>query len=268
VQITGLVVDQSTKAPLYAARVTITREGHGDEIASLAVDAKGRFTFDDDLNEYLGQQLVFTAEHRDYETHRSSHQAERGLTVTLPMHPMHKKEVTHEKETVKIKRAPIWMLVKAWFLGLTRGQAVALAFIPLAALLAVAAFLVFPRQVRPDPLSCDRATIQGATTSADAELLPRIASLCERAGNSELHFVAIEQCAMRGRAPCLMTMARWYDPLLEAQASPFSRRDPELAAEYYRRARTNGAEDARAGLDALCQALRQRGGQEALNAGC
>ena len=44
--------------------------------------------------------------------------------------------------------------------------------------------------------------------------------------------------------------------------------DGTLAAQYYRRARNQGVEDARARLDALCGALRQAGGQEAVEAGC
>jgi len=264
VQITGLIVDAATKTPMDAARVTITREGGGDEIASLATGDDGRFVFDDDLNEYLGQQLAFTAEHRGYRPHRSVHMAERGLTITIQM------SRAAPERTPPVAAGPSLLeRLRRWLAGLGGGARLALAAIPLAAVLALLAWWLIPPPLRDgDVLACEFGAIRSAATSDDPGLLVRIAAVCEREGKGELRFTAIEQCALREQGPCLMTMARWYDPQFQAEPTPFPRRDGVLASQYYRRARNQGVEAARARLDALCGALRQAGGQEAVEAGC
>jgi len=264
-------VDAATKTPMDAARVTITREGGGDEIASLSTGADGRFVFDDDLNEYLGQQLAFTVEHRGYRPHRSVHMAERGLTITIQMSrggPGLPPPPPPPPPPLP-PQVPLMERLRRWFASLGRGGRLALAAIPLAAILALLVWWLVSRPPQDRVVvACEFGAIRAATTSDDPGLLARIAAVCEREGKGELRFTAIEQCAMREQGPCLMTMARWYDPQLQAEPTPFPRRDATLAAQYYRRARNQGVEDARARLDALCGALRQVGGQEAVEAGC
>lgn len=259
-QITGLVVDGETKTPMEAAHVVISREGRGDEIASLRTGADGRFVFDDDLNEYLGQQLAFTVEHRGYRPHRVARLAERGLTVSIPMSP-------DPLPTPPPVRPSLWARLARWFAGLTRGQRLALAAGPIAALCVLLAVGLAGRFFETR-LACDFATIRGAASSDDPSLLWTIAGICERENKGELRFTAIEQCAMREHGPCLITMAEWYDPEQGARPTPFPQRNAVLATQYYRRARNQGVEDARARLDALCGALRQRGGQDAAEASC
>ena len=240
-QITGLVMDARSKAPIAAARVLITNEGGGAEIASPATDEKGRFTFDDDLNEYLGQELAFTASHRSYKEHRVVQRAERGVTVVIPMEPLN-------------GGPPLGLLAKI-------GVAVVV--------LGLLAWLLAPYLGRREPqLACDFATIRNAAGAGDTALLWRIAGVCERQPNLELRFAAINECAQHGHGPCLMTMARWYDPALAAEPTPFQQRRAALATQYYQRALGQGVEEARAPLEALCGALRQQGGQELLEARC
>lgn len=262
-QITGLIMDAATKTPMDAARVTITREGGGDEIASLSTGDDGRFVFDDDLNEYLGQQLAFTVERRGYRQHRSVHMAERGLTITIQM-----SRAAKEPPPPAVVGPSLWERLGRWFAGLGRGGRLALVAVPLVVVLALLAWWLYPAARNGDVLACEFGAIRSAATSDDPGLLVRIAEVCEREGKGELRFTAIEQCALREQGPCLMTMARWYDPQFRAEPTPFPRRDGTLAAQYYRRARNQGVEDARARLDALCGSLRQAGGQEAVEAGC
>lgn len=253
-RITGLVVDKSTDTPMPAARVAITREGKGDEVASLRTGADGRFAYDDDLNEYLGQHLAFTVEQTGYHTYRSVHQAERGLTIDIGMSPV-----------PPPPGGGPWERLARWFGRLTRPQRLALAAAPAAVLGVLLAVWWRPR---PPGLACGLPTIRGAATSADAGLLWAIAETCGREGRAELRFTAVEQCAMREHGLCLMAMAGWYDPEQGAQPTPFSQRNPVLATQYYRRARNQGVEEARPRLDALCRALRQKGGQDAAEASC
>ncbi|MBD0270449.1 MAG: carboxypeptidase regulatory-like domain-containing protein [Acetobacteraceae bacterium] len=253
-RITGLVVDKPTNAPIQAARVAITREGKGDEVASLRTGADGRFAFDDDLNEYLGQHLAFTVEQEGYKTYRSIHQAERGLTINIAM-------------VRNVGRLTLRERLVRRFRSLTRPQRLALAAAPVAALGGLLTVWWF-QQHRGAGVRCDMPAIRDAAKSADAGLLWTIADRCAREGKGELHFTAVEQCAMREHGPCLMTMAGWYDPEQGAQPTPFRERNAVRATEYYRRARNQGVEEARPRLDALCRALRQKGGQEAAEASC
>jgi hypothetical protein len=66
----------------------------------------------------------------------------------------------------------------------------------------------------------------------------------------------VEACSRHGNGICLITMGGWYDPTRSSEPTPFTQRNPALAAQYYRRARTEGVEDARTRLDGLCRALR------------
>jgi hypothetical protein len=264
------VIDRNTKTPLQDARIRITREVGGDEIATLQSTRDGRFEFNDDLNKYIGQQIVFTVEHRMYRAHQITQLAEREFTITLAMAL---REVAPPPDPVRNwKLLLLWVRTLDWFHHLLSWQRWALAAAPVVVVIVAAlAWLTigrvwhFPPQ---QPVACDKPSIQRASTAEDHGLLWHIAGLCADEKKTDLQFEAVENCSRRDDAACLMQMASWYDPQQGAEWTPFRQRDGVLAAQYYRQARSRGAEDARPRLDALCRALRQQSDQAALDAGC
>ena len=264
-RIAGFVTDRESNSPIEDAEVRITREVGGDLIASLPSNREGTFRWEDELNRHIGQPLVFTVEHERYFPYQAAHIGEQEIAVTLPMTP---------REQQPGPDPPPGFLDRflAWFLGLLPWQRLLLIGGPV--LIVIVALLVVwwaSRPVdgpQPPPFSCDKPSIQQAATVAGPASLWRIAELCARSNNLPLQFNAVEACAQQGYGLCLMTMGGWYDPTQASEPTPFTQRNAALAAQYYRRARTEGVDDARARLDGLCRALRGQGGQAAADASC
>jgi hypothetical protein len=97
VQISGTVIDGKTHRPVEEARVVITREEDGKEIASKVISRQGRITFDV-LDEYRGQQLVLSVRHRGYRPYERVYQADHDIEVRFRLTPQEDEEKEETKE--------------------------------------------------------------------------------------------------------------------------------------------------------------------------
>jgi hypothetical protein len=86
-QISGTVIDGKTHRHIEGARVVITREEDNAEVARLQTGRQGRIALSDDLDKYLGQQLVFSVRHRGYKPFERVYQADRDIEVRLNLTP-------------------------------------------------------------------------------------------------------------------------------------------------------------------------------------
>lgn len=79
-------------------------------------------------------------------------------------------------------------------------------------------------------------------------------------GDPETGLLAYEEAMGQGYGPALRAIGLWYDPVHFGEGrSPFSRANPELAADYYRRARAAGEAAAGDDLAALCRHVEGSG---------
>ncbi len=251
-QISGLVVDARTNTPIEDARVTITCETGGGEIAGLLTSRQGRFSFSDVLDERLGEQLVFEVEFPGYRAHRCMRRAERDFAITIPLDPY------NEPWYVRLLRR--LASLRQWFMDLTRGQRLAMLAALGAALLVYPLWRAFLDGPRP-PVCAGSAEAAAATP----EVAFAMAEDCLAKGRKNDAVALLIDLRRRGHVPAIHTLGQLYDPRDGAPGRP-RQLAPSLvnALDHYRQACELGHPEAASALEGLrpaAQAEADSGGQ-------